>query len=209
MEQYFSSWIKDPEFLDIYNSFNEVAGINFNIDNPWYARLYILRQLALQQSNKNKKFIECGVYAGQSMYFVSDLCSNEFIGVDSFEGVSEPGKFDTEYFNSVKLELDISYAKNILKDKNNIKLIKGWIPVIFDTMNKEEYSYVHIDVDLYSPTKYSIEYLWPQLIIGGVLICDDYGSEKTPGARKAMDEYFGKSKILELPTGQAVVFKNE
>lgn len=209
MESYTASWTKDPKFVELHESFNKIAGIDFNLNDSWYARLYILRQLAAQQSNKNKKFIECGVYAGQSMYFIADLCNNEFIGIDSFEGVSKPGEFDTEYFNFVKLELDISYANNILKNKENIKLIKGWIPEIFNTMDKNEYSYIHIDVDLYEPTKSSIKYFWPQLVIGGVLICDDYGSEKTPGARKAIDEYFGKSNILELPTGQAVVFKNE
>lgn len=209
MESYYNSWTNDVKFVELYEGFNKIANIESNINSPWYARLYVLRQLALQQTHKNKKFIECGVYAGQSMYFISDLCNNDFIGIDSFEGVSNPGEFDSNYFNTVKLALDISYAKNILKDKNNIKLIKGWIPEVFDNIDKSEYSYIHIDVDLYEPTKRSIEYLWPQLIAGGVLICDDYGSEKTPGARKAMDEYFGKIRILELPTGQAVIFKNE
>ena len=209
MEFYTASWTKDPKFVELHESFNKIAGIDFNLNNSWYERLYILRQLAEQQSNKNKKFIECGVYAGQSMYFISDLCNNEFIGIDSFEGVSDPGEFDSEYFNTVKLKLDISYTKNILKNKTNVNLIKGWIPSVFNNMDKNEYSYIHIDVDLYEPTKTSIEYLWPQLINGGVLICDDYGSDKTPGAKKAMEEYFSKTKILELPTGQAVVFKNE
>lgn len=209
MESYSSSWVKDSKFVELYKSFNDLAKIESDITDPWYARLYILRQLAAQQTSKNKKFIECGVYAGQSMYFVADLCNNDFIGIDSFEGVSTPGEFDTDYFNTVKLELDISYAKNILKDIDNISLIKGWIPEVFSTMPDDEYSYVHIDVDLYEPTKASIEYLWPKLVFGGVLICDDYGSDKTIGSRKAMQDYFNLNQILELPTGQAVVFKNE
>lgn len=209
MNQYYSSWAKDLEFKNIYDSFGKLAGQQENIEDPWFGRLYILRQLALQQSNKNKKFIECGVYAGQSMYFVADLCNNEFIGIDSFEGVSDPGEFDTDYFKTTKLELDISYAQHRLQDKKNIKLVKGWIPNIFTVLEKDEYSYIHIDLDLYKPTKSAIEYLWPQLVIGGVLICDDYGSEKTIGAKKAMNDYFGKNNLLELPTGQAVIFKNE
>ena len=55
-----------------------------------------------------------------------------------------------------------------------------------------KYSYVHIDVDLYEPTKESINYFWPKMVYGGVLICDDYGSYKTIGARKAMDDFLVK-----------------
>ena len=60
---------------------------------------------------------------------------------------------------------------------------------------------------MYEPTKDSINYFWPKIVPGGVIICDDYGSYKTIGARKAMDDFFGKDKILELPTGQGLVWK--
>ena len=208
MESYVSNWEKDKTFSQLHKRFNQVANIDNKIDHPIYSRLYILRQLATQQKDKGN-FAECGVYAGMSMFFVADLCKDAFIGIDSFEGVSEPGEYDSDYFKTKKLAIDISFAKAFLKDFNNVELYKGWIPEVFNLIDDKEYAYVNIDVDLYDPTKSSIEYFWPKLIKGGVLICDDYGSEKTIGARKAMDDYFGKDSILELPTGQAIIFKNE
>jgi predicted O-methyltransferase YrrM len=206
VDSYISSWQQDAKFVSLFNQFNILAGINNEINNSLYARLYILRQLATQQKDKGN-FAECGVYAGMSMFFVADLCKNKFIGVDSFEGVSEPGEYDSDYFKSKKLSISISFAEKILKNFDNVDLYKGWIPEVFDKLNDEQYSYVNIDVDLYDPTKNSIEYFWPRLIKGGVLICDDYGSDKTPGARKAMNDFFGVDNILELPTGQALVYK--
>lgn len=206
MDSYISSWQQDAKFVSLFNQFNTLAGINNEINNSLYARLYILRQLATQQKDKGN-FAECGVYAGMSMFFVSDLCKNKFIGVDSFEGVSEPGKYDSDYFKSKKLAIDISFPRKILKDFDNVDLYKGWIPEVFSEIEDKQYSYVNIDVDLYNPTKNSIEYFWPKLIKSGVLICDDYGSDKTPGARKAMNDFFGVDNILELPTGQALVYK--
>lgn len=206
MDSYISSWQQDAKFVSLFNQFNILAGINNEINNSLYARLYILRQLATQQKDKGN-FAECGVYAGMSMFFVADLCKNKFIGIDSFEGVSEPGEYDSDYFKSKKLSIGISFAEKILKNFDNVDLYKGWIPEVFDKLNDEQYSYVNIDVDLYDPTKNSIEYFWPRLIKGGVLICDDYGSDKTPGARKAMNDFFGVDNILELPTGQALVYK--
>ncbi len=206
MDSYISSWQQDAKFVSLFNQFNILAGINNEINNSLYARLYILRQLATQQKDKGN-FAECGVYAGMSMFFVADLCKNKFIGIDSFEGVSEPGEYDSDYFKSKKLSISISFAEKILKNFDNVDLYKGWIPEVFNKLNDEQYSYVNIDVDLYDPTKNSIEYFWPRLIKGGVLICDDYGSDKTPGARKAMNDFFGVDNILELPTGQALVYK--
>jgi O-methyltransferase len=40
------------------------------------------------------------------------------------------------------------------------------------------------------PTLHELEHLWPRLAPRGVLIIDDYGHWQ--GARKAVDEYFGK-----------------
>jgi len=212
MESYLSRWQDDPEFVKLHQTFNSITGMNDPIDTVLYARLYILRQLAKQQSNKKSNFVECGTYAGMSIYFVADLCNKRFLGIDSFEGVSEPGIFDSDYFKTVKLAMPLEIAQKITKnlEKNNFKveLYKGWIPEVFEKIDTLSYSYVHIDTDLYEPTKNSIEHFWPLMVDGAVLICDDYGSKKTPGARKAMIDFFGQEQILELPTGQAIVYKH-
>lgn len=207
MNTYYSNWKDDTDFLELFKGFNKIHNIDNNIESPMYSRLYVLRQLAKQQSKKNACFAEAGVFAGMSMFFTADLCNTKFIGIDSFEGVSKPLEFDTDYFNTVKLDLPISFAERTLKGFKNTLLYKGWIPEAFNNLEENKYSFVHIDVDLWEPTKSSIEYFWPRLILGGVLICDDYGSGKTIGARKAMDDFFGKDSILELPTGQGLVFK--
>lgn len=212
MDSYLSRWEDDPEFVKLHKKFNEINGMNNPIDTALYARLYILRQLAEQQMKNPGSFAECGTYAGMSIFFVSDLCKERFLGIDSFEGVSEPGDFDSEYFKTLKLDIPMEVTQRIVdhlsRDEFKVELYKGWIPEVFKKIDKLRYSYVHIDTDLYQPTKDSISYFWPLLFDGGVLICDDYGSYKTPGARKAMDDFFGKSNILELPTGQAIVYKH-
>ena len=207
MESSVARWVDDPVFTSINDALNKKANMSNDINSPFYARLYVLRQIAIQQAKLHANFAECGVYAGMSMYFVQDLCDKRFIGIDSFEGVSEPGEFDTDYFKTVKLEIPIDRAKLILEGCRSPELYAGWIPDVFEKIEPLNYSYVHIDVDLYEPTKDSINYFWPKIVPGGVIICDDYGSYKTIGARKAMDDFFGKDKILELPTGQGLVWK--
>ena len=49
-------------------------------------------------------------------------------------------------------------------------------------------SLVNLDVDLYSPTKAGLEYFYPLLTNGGVIIIHDY-NYKWPGIKKAVDEF--------------------
>jgi hypothetical protein len=103
----------------------------------------------------------------------------------------------------------MKYSLITLEGIDNAEIYKGWIPKVFNKIDNLQYSYVHIDVDMYEPTRDSISYFWDRICVGGVLICDDYGSYKTIGARKAMNDFFNRSDILELPTGQAIVFKKD
>ena len=202
-------WVNDSDFAKCFKDFMSIGNFNNSIDDQMYERLYILQQFAKRQEKLNSNFVEVGIYAGMSMYFMADYCNKTFLGIDSFEGVSEPtAGIDTDYFVKGSLACDITEAKKYLKKFDNIKLIKGWVPEVLQTLPELEYSLVHIDVDLYNPTKESIEYFWDRLLPDGVLICDDFGSSKTVGAKKAMIDFFGRKNIIEFSTQQAFVIKN-
>jgi O-methyltransferase len=86
----------------------------------------------------------------------------------------------------------------------------GWTPGVFGQADLEHLCFAHIDVDLYEPTRASIEFFYPRLVPGAVLVCDDYGLTTCPGATRAMDEYMSErpERILHCPTGQGVVIKS-
>ena len=67
-------------------------------------------------------------------------------------------------------------------------------------------SLLHIDVDLYAPTRLALECFFPKVVRGGVIILDDYGA--MPGANKAVDEFFLSSvtRIKKLPFSHAISF---
>ncbi|TIX21118.1 MAG: methyltransferase, partial [Mesorhizobium sp.] len=71
------------------------------------------------------------------------------------------------------------------------------------------FALVHIDVDLYEPTRDALAFFYDRVCANGMIICDDYGSGLCPGARKAFDQFFENRPegIIELPTGQAIVVK--
>ena len=66
-------------------------------------------------------------------------------------------------------------------------------------------SLLHIDVDLYEPTKLVLEKLFKHVTKGGIIIFDDYGA--FAGANKAVDDFFeGNVEIKKLSFSNAISY---
>ncbi len=171
---------------------------------------------------------ECGTFKGLgSFMFCHTLRQADpvfdgsgFHIFDSFEGLSEPtaqdhiqdsrvGPMGAAYMGAGSFHGGLDLVRKALSEFPAIEFHKGWIPESFKDLSEREYRFVHIDVDLYEPTRDSLEYFYPRLREGGVIVCDDYAHLQWPGARKAFDEYCEPRGIpvLCLTTGQAVIIK--
>ena len=78
-------------------------------------------------------------------------------------------------------------------------------------MHGRKFALIHIDLDLYEPTRNALEFGWEKLSDGGSLICDDYGFITCPGATRAVDEFLinhANVQISVLAVGGIVVKKH-
>jgi O-methyltransferase len=162
---------------------------------------------------------ECGVRFGTSSFFILNGLNDpgkEHHIFDSFEGLSEPSDEDHPSENersawkSGDLTADEQVTRKNLAAFPNCRYYKGWIPERFDEVSDRRFSLVHIDVDLHDPTKDSLEFFYPRMNAGGIILCDDYGFSECPGATRAMDEFFRdkEESIFHIPTGQGMVVKS-
>lgn len=156
----------------------------------------------LETQNLDGDVAECGVFQGLSSYTLCSLMrSDVFDGAlpnyhafDSFEGLSAPTPEDTEGLqpNNVQPVTKGAYRCSLeevtetLKTFDNISFYRGWIPSRFTDVEQLHFRFVHLDVDLYEPTRASLEFFFPRLVSGGKIICDDYG---WVGAKAAIDEF--------------------
>ena len=64
--------------------------------------------------------------------------------------------------------------------------------------------------EIAEPTLASLEFFYPRLSPGGMIVLDDHGFAGCPGARRAAVEYFADKAdpVLDLATGQGVVFRS-
>lgn len=175
-------------------------------------RLFALDQLARRAATLPGDFAECGVFAGASAWFLASRgapAGKQVLLFDSWEGLSAPTEIDGGHWSEHDLATPIDIARRTLADFENVRFYRGWIPQRFDEVADCRFALVHIDVDLFVPTRASIEFFYPRLVDGGVVICDDYGFDTCPGARNAIDTYCEEvgEVAVELPTGQGLVVR--
>jgi len=193
----------DPVFQALLKKINI-----FTLVSP--ERMYFIYQFALNYPNGNAA--EVGVYRGGSARMIAELMNGRVWLFDTFEGLPETdpdidlhheGDFDDTSYESV-----CSY----FEDLNHVELVKGLFPqsvVNTDIDADTRFDLVHLDTDLYKSTLDSLEWFYPRMNKGGVMIFDDYCWSHCPGVNKAVDEFFADKpeKPVYLNNGQAFVIK--
>ena len=188
---------------------------NFTRKQRFYNLVQFFRQvIALEGS-----VAECGAWRGLSSYLICrcaqshlpDFSGRDYHVIDSFEGLPEPGPEDripgkgSEDIRGKFLGTPEEVSR-ALERFPKIHYHRGWIPDVFRNLSETVYKFVHVDVDLYRPTRDALNYFVPKLAPKGILVCDDYASPGWPGAKKAVDDFCREKNLsaLVLSTGQAV-----
>lgn len=213
----------DPLFNRLYEEAQEKTQMESTDNLLRRQRHYVLNYLLQNVDFTSGDVCEAGCWRGLSAYQIARYIRSQDIDVvfhifDSFEGLSEIEsvdryEYDKRDVESIKKQFSCPSEKvqENLKEFNFIKYYKGWIPERFPEVKDDTFSFVHIDVDLYQPIIDSFEFFYQRLAPGGLMVFDDYGCLKFPGAKKAIDECisrYDKVFFLPLPSGQAFLIKN-
>ena len=189
----------------------------FNLDR----RHNLLQMLRLIQDVPGDT-AECGVFEGVSSFLIHRYAPPHDAPrihhmFDSFQGLSAPGDDDDgQHFTKYALacaegQVRENLARALQGDLSHVRFYKGWIPSRFAEVSDTVFALVHIDVDLYAPTRDSIAFFYPRISPGGIIICDDYGFTTCPGATKAIDAYLADKpeKMLLFASGGGFLIKGQ
>lgn len=209
------AWTLPGEFQDVARAWGEVPGIPLD-------RCYVLWAAAryVKGCGVSGATADCGVRYGKSSHFVlrgMDDAARAHHLFDSFAGLPRPGAHDvvTSAFAGQWEEGDLAVPEGEVRAHlatfaGQCRYHAGWIPGTFVEVDPaERFALVHVDVDLYEPTRACYEFFYPRLSPGGMIVCDDYGLASCPGATRAVDEFAAGAgeALLAIPTGQVVVVK--
>ncbi len=158
--------------------------------------------------------VECGVGRCRTFLYLTHFAEREgkgrrVFGFDSFAGFPEPTKEDTSPRNAKRGEwnyLTPGDVPVILRTagvpavfvRENVTLVQGFVEDTLLSYAGGPIALLHLDLDLYSAYKTSLERLVPFVSEGGLVLFDEYEEKEWPGARKAIDEFLvGKPWKLE------------
>ena len=200
-------WYGDKSFNEYLRMFGEPHGINSG-------RRWTVYQLLRATRDVPGDTAECGVFRGATSYAICAFAEQAALNrthhaFDSFQGLSQPTDLDGGHWRKHDLSCDLESVQQRLARFSRVRYHKGWIPERFADVETLSFSFVHVDVDIYEPTRDSIAFFYPRLSAGGIMVCDDYGFGVCPGATKAIDEYLRDKpeKMLALSDGGGFLIK--
>jgi len=148
-------------------------------------------------------FAELGVYKGESAKIIHLMDPSRIFHLyDTFEGfhkedleheTGEAATYTTRNFADTSLEA----VKRYLGEDGRFVYHAGRfgqsaptpsLPQLGEGVREGAFALVNLDADLYNPTKAGLEYFYPLLSPGGVIIVHDY-THKWPGIKRAVDEF--------------------
>jgi hypothetical protein len=184
-----------------------------------FARFIAHYELFKQVIDSPGCIVELGVFRGSSFFTFAKLmetfCPGDrkrlVLGFDSFEGLTDldeklDGKTSPENSKTfggysagaVKDEIEqLTYLcnqDNFIKGNERCKLIVGnvrdTVPKYLEENPGLRISLLHLDMDLYAPTKVALQHLYPLVVKGGLVVLDEYGLMPWEGESRAVEDYF-------------------
>lgn len=214
------------KLYDIDRKFEYENGFYATADPSRFSKILTHLEFFKQTSNVRGEIVEIGIFKGNSFFrwikfrdLLEQTNSRKIIGFDIFGDFPE-AKFEGDKHNrdafvaetnggeSISLE-EINELLNQQGLNKNVDIVEGDILVTLDIyLDKNPHlkiSLLHIDVDLYEPTKHILEKLFDKVTKGGIIIFDDYGA--FAGTNKAVDDFFRNNvEIKKLPFSHAISY---
>jgi hypothetical protein len=155
---------------------------------------------------------EVGVYQGGSARLIHEADRSRTLHLfDTFEGLPPFAATDTPvrsgHFREGLTSYPIEKVRKYLADCDNVHFHKGLFPDTGEAVIDEWFSFVHADVDLYSSTRSVLEFFYPRMVQGGILISHDFATAL--GVREAVEEFFQErpEPVIAMAGDQMLVVK--
>jgi len=194
----------DPERSKIFSLIDKVKDERDMLlsDNEAYQI-----HMAVRRTSKiNGSIAEVGVYQGGSSMLICKAKEEKHLHLfDTFEGIPRVDPIDK--FRKGQFASRLEETQHYLRNESNLHFYKGIFPETAGPIEDKTFSFVHLDVDTFESTASCLEFFYPRMSRGGIIISHDYIPAK--GVRKAFDDFFADrpEPIIEMSGTQCLVMK--
>lgn len=168
------------------------------------ANIKILLEFLDRTAGLEGGIAECGVWRGRTfvamaLYLKQKGIPKTIFGFDSFQGFDASVETDISLggadVNVKKLRGfdDTSYA--LVQRKagafhlENFRIEPGFFQESLPRCEGEKFCFVHLDCDLYESYAVCLDFFYPRMVSGGIILFDEYNDPGWPGANRAVDEF--------------------
>ena len=206
----YAPWLTDRSFNDTYKIIKDYTLVD-------KYRCYELWQLVEESTKLNGALIEIGVWKGGSGVLIAEKARLNKIKdtvylCDTFMGVVKAGEKDSSYEGGEHSDASREIVEEVINKLklDNIKILCGVFPEETSKLIPDKkIRFCHIDVDVYRSAQDIVGWLWPKLVVGGIIVFDDYGFATCDGVTRFVNEERSKKDRLVIHNlnGHAILIK--
>ncbi len=169
---------------------------------------YIIHSFASAQCRLPGDIAEVGVFQGASAKLICEVKGDKtFRLFDTFAGLPKSAEQDNGVHREGQYACSLESVKKYLSGYQNLEFYQGLFPDSAVNAPEAKYCFAHFDVDLYEGTLGCLEYFYPRMVPGGIMVSHDYSL--LAGVEAAFTEFFADKPepVIDLPTTQCMVVK--
>jgi O-methyltransferase len=170
--------------------------------------MWIIYSLTRAQLKMPGAIAEVGVYKGASAKIICELKGDKPLHLfDTFAGLPKASAHDRGIHHEGQYTCCLEDVQDYLKDYSNLHYYQGLFPDSAINVSDDRFCLAHFDVDLYEGTKACLEYFYPRMVPGGIMITHDF--DILVGVRKAFEDFLADKpeSLIEMPTTQCMIVK--
>ena len=160
--------IEDETNKTIFKTFKEVFKTSLLFKDQLTIQKYAIETSLFNNKNNEYDNLEFGVWNGLSANLFSKYVKKLY-AFDSFEGLEEDwGGKDLQ-------KGTFNLNKKIPQLNSNVELVVGLVKDTLEDFlkkNNPKINFVHLDMDTYTPTKYTLERIKPYLVKDAIILFD-------------------------------------
>ncbi|MEJ0071130.1 MAG: TylF/MycF/NovP-related O-methyltransferase [Pseudomonadota bacterium] len=206
----YSPWLGDAGFMEAFS----VIQPNSLVD---LYRCYELWRLVEHATRLGGDIVEVGVWRGGTGCLIAARAQAlqrpvKVFLCDTFKGVVKAGDHDPGYKGGEHADTSADLVRQLAArlTLSNVTILEGVFPDDTGHMVADRrFALCHIDVDVYESAREVVEWVWPRLAVGGVVVYDDYGFAGCDGITRLVNERADQAGTITIHNlnGHAVVVK--
>jgi O-methyltransferase len=164
-------------------------------------------------------FVECGVNTGILSLSICEYLNfaesgRQFFLFDTFEGIPEhqaaPGEREAIRSKNARIYRSCyEQVQETFAPYPNVRLIRGTVPETLSDAAVDKVAYLSIDMNLAYPEVQALEFFWPKLVPGAIVVLDDYAFAGHRPQYDAINAFAARRHVpvYTSPTGQGLIIR--